>query len=103
MQVTVNRDAAAGAGLTENDIVGLIAAQMVEPEIGQITIDNVDTSIYLSIENPVETVEELRNLTILGQPLEMFATVEEVGSIPTIVTINGQTTATVSAGPVAAR
>lgn len=102
VQVTVNRDAAAGAGLTENDIVGLIAAQMVEPDIGQITIDNVDTSIYLSIENPVETVEELRNLTILGQPLETFATVEEVGSIPTIVTINGQTTATVSAVPVAA-
>ncbi|MDP9806305.1 HAE1 family hydrophobic/amphiphilic exporter-1 [Trueperella bonasi] len=102
VQVTVDRDTAASVGLTENDIVGLIAAQMVEPEIGQITIENIDTSVYLSIDDPVTTVDELRSLQILGQPIEAFASIEEVGSIPTIVTINGQTTATVSATPVAA-
>lgn len=101
VQVTVDRDAAAGAGLTENDIVGMLAGQMVEPEIGQITIENIDTSIYMSISDPVTTVEELRSMQVLGQPIETFATIEEVGSIPTIVTVNGQTTATVSATPVA--
>lgn len=102
VQVTVDRDAAASAGLTENDIVGMIAAQMVEPDIGQITIDNIDTSIYMSISDPVTTVEELRGMQVLGQPIENFATIEEVGSIPTIVTVNSQTTATVSSKPAAA-
>lgn len=100
IQVTVDRDAAAGAGLTENDIVGMIAAQMVEPELGQITIENVDTSIYMSIDNPVTSVAELRQMQVLGQPLEAFAAVEEVSSVPTINTQNGQTTATVSVTPV---
>lgn len=100
VQVNVNRDAAAAVGLTENDVVGMIAAQMVEPKIGQITIDNVDTSIYISIDDPVTTIDELRAMTILGQPLEAFATVDEVDSLPTIVTMNGQTTTTVSATPV---
>lgn len=99
IQVTVDRDAAAASGLTENDIVGMIAAQMVEPEIGTITIENVDTSIYLSIDDPVTSVEELRQMQVLGQPLEDFASVEEVSSVPTINTQNGQTTATVSVTP----
>lgn len=99
IQVTVNRDVAAAAGLTENDVVGLIAAQMVEPEIGSITIDNVDTSIYLAIDNPVSTVEELRTMHVLGQPLEAFASVEEVESVPSIVSVDGQRTVTVSVTP----
>ncbi|VEI13279.1 efflux RND transporter permease subunit [Trueperella bialowiezensis] len=101
VQVTVDRDAVAAVGLTENDVVGMIAAQMVEPEIGTIAIDNVDTAIKLSINDPVTSVDELRAMTIMGQPIAAFAQIEEVGSIPTIVTINGQTTATVSATPVA--
>lgn len=99
IQVTVNRDVAAAAGLTENDVVGMIAAQMVEPEIGSITIDNVDTSIFLAIENPVTTVEELRTVQVLGQPLEAFASVEEVDSVPSIVSVNGQRTVTVAVTP----
>lgn len=99
IQVTVNRDVAAAAGLTENDVVGMIAAQMVEPEIGSITIDNVDTSIFLAIENPVTTVEELRTMQVLGQPLEAFASVEEVDSVPSIVSVNGQRTVTVAVTP----
>ena len=101
VQVTVNRDAAAALGLTENAVVGLIASQMVEPEIGSITIDNIDTSIYLSIENPVSTVEDLRNMQLMGRPISDIATVEDVLSVPTIVTKNGQTTATVSVTPLA--
>ncbi|MFY9262173.1 MAG: efflux RND transporter permease subunit [Actinomycetaceae bacterium] len=100
IQVTVDRDAASASGLTENDIVGMIAAQMVEPEIGQITIENVDTKIYLSIDEPVASVEDLRQLQVVGQPLENFASIEEVMSIPTIVTKNSQQTATISVTPV---
>lgn len=102
VQVTVDRDVAASLGLTENDVVGLIAAQMVSPEIGSITIENIDTSIYLSIDNPITSVDELRNMEIMGMPLTDIATVDEVKSIPTIVTKNGQTTATVSVTPATA-
>lgn len=99
IQVTVDRDVVSAMGLTENDVVGMIAAQMVEPEIGTITIENIDTGIYMAIEDPVTSVEDLRAMTVLDQPLEEVATVEEVQSIPTIVTKNGQTTATVSVTP----
>ncbi|MDD7466069.1 MAG: efflux RND transporter permease subunit [Actinomycetaceae bacterium] len=99
VQVTVQRDAAARLGLTENAVVGMIAAQMVEPEIGTITLDNIDTSIYLSIAQPVKTVSELREMNILGQPITAIADIEEVESLPTIMTNNGQTTATVSVTP----
>lgn len=99
VQVTVQRDAAARLGLTENAVVGMIAAQMVEPEIGTITLDNIDTSIYLSIAQPVKTVSELREINILGQPITAIADIEEVESLPTIMTNNGQTTATVSVTP----
>ncbi|MCI7551471.1 MAG: efflux RND transporter permease subunit [Actinomycetaceae bacterium] len=99
VQITVDRNAAAERGLTENDLVGLIAAQMVEPNIGTITIDNIDTSIYLSIDDPVQTVDELRQLEVLGAPITDIAQVDDVLSIPSIVTKNGQTTATVSVTP----
>ncbi|MDY5273139.1 MAG: efflux RND transporter permease subunit [Arcanobacterium sp.] len=99
IQITVKRDVAARMGLSENDVVGLISAQMVEPKIGTITLDNIDTSIYLSIINPVKTVSELREMTLLGQPITAIADIQEVKSIPTIITNNGQTTATISATP----
>lgn len=99
VQVTVNRDAAAERGMTENDIVGIIAAQMVEPSIGTITIDNIDTEIYMSIADPVTTVDELRALEVAGGPIEEVATIEEVLSVPVIITKDGQTTATISITP----
>lgn len=99
VQVTVNRDAAAKLGLTENAVVQLISAQMVEPEIGTITLDNIDTSIFVSIANPVKTVTELREMQVMGRPITEIANIDEVHSIPTIVTKNGQQTATVSVTP----
>ena len=99
IQVTVRRSAAAAMGLTENDVVGMISAQMVEPTIGKITIENIDTDVKLSIANPVKTVDQLKNMRVLGTPITEIATIEEVGSIPKITTINGQTTVTVSVTP----
>lgn len=100
VQVTVDRDAAAHKGLTENDIVGMISAQMVEPTIGTITIDNIDTDIHLSIADPATTVDELRQVVIAGTPITELATIDSVDVVPEIVTKNGQRTATISVTPV---
>ncbi|PWF26985.1 efflux RND transporter permease subunit [Ancrocorticia populi] len=99
VKVTVNREAAAAAGLSENDIVGLIASQIVSPSIGQITLDNIDTDIYVKLADPVSSLDDLENMEIMGQPISAFATVEEVDVVPSVVTINGQQTATISLTP----
>jgi len=99
VKITVDRDAAAAAGMTENDVVGMISAQIVAPSIGQITLNNVDTDIYVKLDSPAQTIDDLRNLQIAGQPISAFATVEEVSVVPTVVTVNGQRTATITVTP----
>ena len=99
VKVTVNREAAAAAGLSENDVVGLIAGQIVSPSIGQITLNNIDTDIYVKLADPVTSLDDLKNMTIMGQPISAFAQVEEVNVVPNVVTVNGQQTATISATP----
>ncbi|MGO1591320.1 efflux RND transporter permease subunit [Ancrocorticia sp.] len=96
VKVTVDREAAAAGGMSENDIVGLIAAQIVSPSIGQITLNNIDTDIYVKLTDPVTSLDDLQNMEIMGQPISAFATVEEVNVVPSVVTINGQQTATIS-------
>ncbi|WP_188043539.1 efflux RND transporter permease subunit [Changpingibacter yushuensis] len=99
VQVTVNRDAVSAVGLTENDVVGLISAQMVSASIGTVTIDNTDLNIYIELADPVTSLDQLQNMTLMGQPIAAFATVEEVTVVPTVVTINGQQTATITVTP----
>ena len=99
VKITVNREAAAILGLSENDVVGLIASQMVAPSIGQITLNNIDTDIYVKLADPVVSLADLQNMQIMGMPISQLATVEEVNVVPTVVTINGQKTATISVVP----
>ncbi|MFT0847620.1 efflux RND transporter permease subunit [Actinomycetaceae bacterium L2_0104] len=99
VKITVNREAAATLGLSENDVVGMIASQMVAPSIGQITINNIDTEIYAELADPVTSLEDLQNMQIMGMPIGLLATVEEVNVVPSVVTINGQKTATISVIP----
>ena len=99
VKVTVNRAAAATLGLSENDVVGLISSQLVTPSIGQITLNNIDTDIYIALADPVTSLADLQNMQILGMPISQLATVEEVDVVPSVVTINGQKTATISVVP----
>ncbi|MBR5950160.1 MAG: efflux RND transporter permease subunit, partial [Actinomycetaceae bacterium] len=99
VQITVNREAAGKLGLTENAVVGMISSQMFSASIGQITIDNIDTDIYLKMADPVTTLDELKKMKVMGMPLSSIATVEEVKVVPTVTTVNGQRTATISIEP----
>lgn len=99
VKITVNRDAAGALGLTENAVVGMISSQMISASIGQITLDNIDTEIYLKLADPVATLDELKNMKVMGMPLSSIAKVEEVEVVPTVTTVNGQRTATIAVEP----
>ena len=103
LSVTVNREAAAQAGLSEAAVAGQLAQQMQPQQIGQITRDANVTSVYLeSREAPADTagVKTLPIQTATGtQSLETLATVEVADGPVAIHTADGARTVTVSALP----
>ena len=101
--VTVNRDAAAEAGLSELAL-GTIVSQAMQPSvIGSVVIDNTTLSVYLQADAPPTTVKELAALPIPTAsgtvPLDELATVKQAQGPSTITTTKGLRTATVSATP----
>ncbi|MFT2818335.1 efflux RND transporter permease subunit [Leifsonia sp. A12D58] len=101
--VTVNRDAAAQAGLSELTLGALVSQAMQPTNIGTIVIDNTTLSVYLQSATPPMTTDELANLpipTVAGVvPLSSLATVTQVDGPSTITTTKGLRTATISATP----
>jgi multidrug efflux pump subunit AcrB len=101
--VEVNRDAAAERGLSEVAVGGLVSATMQPQTAGTVEIDGTALTVYLATENPPQTVDELRALTIPSAAgpvrLDEVATVEESQSPASITTQRAQRTATVSVTP----
>ena len=103
LAVTVDRDLAAEAGLTELQVGGIVAEAKLPAAVGAVTIDDDTLSIY--IDNPLApvTVQELRDFQIpsaRGQiPLTDVATVEQLDGPASITTIRGLRSATVSVTP----
>src|SRR5690625_6530064 len=67
--VTVDREAAAQRGMSEEAVVGMHAQQMFPSPVGQVTIGDGELDIYLEQGDSVETLEELQDLQIAGFPL----------------------------------
>ena len=103
LSVTVNRDAAAQAGLTEAAVAGQVAQQMQPQQIGQITRDAHVTSVYLAAGNvptDIAGVSALAIQTATGpQRLDALAAVEVADGPVSIHTADGARTVTVSALP----
>jgi HAE1 family hydrophobic/amphiphilic exporter-1 len=101
--VTVNRDAAAQAGLSELALGTLVSQAMQPTNIGSIVIDNTTLSVYQQSATPPMTAAELSSLQIPTAsgvvPLSSLATVAEVDGPSTITTTKGLRTATISATP----
>ncbi|HLQ81447.1 MAG TPA: efflux RND transporter permease subunit, partial [Brachybacterium sp.] len=98
--VTVDREAAAQLGLTEEAVVGMVAQQMFPGAIGSITLDDAELDIYVAGGEEVDTFDQLQDLTLMGSiPLTDVATVEEELSRPTIATQDSLETVTVSLTP----
>ncbi|GAB2537623.1 efflux RND transporter permease subunit [Brachybacterium huguangmaarense] len=97
--ITVDREAAAQRGLTEEAVVGLVAQQLYPSSIGSIEIDDQDLDIYLQQDARPSTLEDLRGLTIAGMPLTDVASIDETLSRPEIATQDMQETVTISLTP----
>ncbi|MEL4320211.1 efflux RND transporter permease subunit [Leifsonia sp. YIM 134122] len=101
--VTVDRDAAAQAGLSEVAIGSIVSQAMQPSTIGTIAIDDSTLTIYLQSENPPTTIAELSALQIptLAGPvaLDTLATVENTQGPASVTTVKGLRSATITATP----
>ena len=103
VQVTVDRTAALEQGLTEIQVLGIVAGTLSPQSVGSIALDGDELDIYIEGPDAPATVAELEQLilpTAAGfAPLSSVATVEEV-TVPTSITRqSGDLTATISLTP----
>ncbi|MBT0994497.1 efflux RND transporter permease subunit [Cellulomonas sp. DKR-3] len=103
IQVTVDREAAAAAGLTETAVAGTVAGLMTDPEIGTVDLDGAPVTVTASFGDGPASVEELRAVPLTGPggtvTLDDVADVEEVRSPASITRSDGRRTVTVSVTP----
>ncbi|POH70414.1 MULTISPECIES: efflux RND transporter permease subunit [Cryobacterium] len=101
--VTIDRSAAAAAGLSELALGTLVSQAMQPSTIGSIVIDEATLSVYLQSGSSPTTTAELAALqipTLAGLvPLDSLAAVQQVDGPSTLTTTKGLRTATISATP----
>jgi len=101
--ITVDRDKAAEAGLSEIAVGGIVTAAMNPSAVGSVVIDEKTLSIYITNDSAPTTIQELKDFTIPTatgpQPLSNIATVEQQNGPASITTIKGTRSATVTVTP----
>ncbi|WP_193105085.1 efflux RND transporter permease subunit [Brachybacterium sp. FME24] len=98
--VTVDREAAAQLGLTEEAVIGMVAGQMYPGAIGSVTLDDSELDIFVDKGEGIDTFDQLQDVELAGGvPLSDVASIEEVASRPSISTQDGLETVTVSIAP----
>ncbi|MCS5716992.1 efflux RND transporter permease subunit [Herbiconiux sp. CPCC 205763] len=103
IQVAVDRDKAALAGLNEVAVGSIVSQTMQPTTVGSIVIDDKNYTIFIVADDPPTTQDQLAALqipTALGPVrLDSLATVSIVDGPATITTVKGVRTATVSVTP----
>jgi len=103
ISITVDRDKAAAAGLSEIAVGGIVTAAMNPSATGSVVIDEKTLSIYIDNENAPTTLAEIQAFQIPSLtglvPLSDIATVEQADGPASITTIEGVRSATVSVTP----
>lgn len=103
VQVTIDRRAAADAGLNEVAVAGIVAQAMQPQPVGDIQLDGSVVRIFLAPTGDVSTLDALRQVpvpTALGVvPLDELADVEAALGPVSIATLDGERTATVTVTP----
>ncbi|MDN5688890.1 MAG: efflux RND transporter permease subunit, partial [Brachybacterium sp.] len=98
--VTVDREAAAQLGLTEEAVIGMVAGQMYPGAIGSVTLEDTELDIYVEQGESIETFDQLQDIQLAGGvPLTDVASIEEEASRPSISTQDGLETVTISITP----
>ncbi|MBU8856796.1 MULTISPECIES: efflux RND transporter permease subunit [unclassified Micromonospora] len=97
VEVTVDRVAAARAGLTEAAVGQLVAQTYRGAPLGQVTLDGTAQNVVLSSgARPPLTVEELRALRVGAVPLDAIADVEQVDGPQQVTRIDGERSVSVT-------
>ncbi|MEV0951292.1 efflux RND transporter permease subunit [Promicromonospora sp. NPDC050249] len=102
VQVTVDRDAAAEAGLTEAAVSGLLAGAMNESSIGTVDLRGSSLDVVVAGDPPATAaeIEEIEVPTAAGVlPLSDLVTVEQVSAPASVTRVDGERSATVSVTP----
>jgi HAE1 family hydrophobic/amphiphilic exporter-1 len=103
LKITVDRVAAADAGLTEIQVSGIVAATLRPGSIGDVNIDNEATPIFIVQENSPATLDEIRDIRIPTRSgvisLDSIADIQEVQAPVAITSEKGDRVATVSLTP----
>ncbi|WP_159798198.1 efflux RND transporter permease subunit [Puerhibacterium puerhi] len=103
IQVTVDRAAAARAGLTEAQVSGVVAGQMGDQAIGRVDLGDGPVDVVVAAEDAPATVDELEGLVVPTAagvvPLTDVAAVERVEAPASVTREDGQRSATVSVTP----
>ena len=103
LKITVDRVAAAEAGLTEIQVSGIVATTLRPGSIGDVNIDNEATPIFIDQENTPATLEEIRDIRIPTRSgvisLDSIADIQEVQAPVAITSEKGDRVATVSLTP----
>jgi len=101
--ITVDREKAARAGLSEIAVGGIVTAAMNPSASGSVVIDEKTLSIYIDNQNAPTTLAEIQAFLIPSAtglvPLSDLATVEQADGPSSITTIKGVRSATVSVTP----
>lgn len=103
VQVTVDRDAVAAAGLTEAQVATTVAGLMNDAPVGTIDLDGASVEVVASFGSPPASVDQLR-ATPLRTPTEVvtlgeLADVETVQAPSSITRLDGKRSATISVTP----
>ncbi|MFB9075259.1 efflux RND transporter permease subunit [Citricoccus parietis] len=103
VQVAVDRTAALEQGLTEMQVLGMVAGTLSPQSIGSVTLDGDDFDIYIEGTDAPETIAELEDMavpTAAGMTtLSELASVEEVTVPESVTRQDGELVATVSVTP----
>jgi HAE1 family hydrophobic/amphiphilic exporter-1 len=103
LKITVDRVAAAEAGLTEIQVSGIVAATLRPGSIGDVNIDNEATPIFIVQENSPATLDEIRDIRIPTRTgvisLDSIADIQEVQAPVAITSEKGDRVATISLTP----
>ncbi|MCL2467769.1 MAG: efflux RND transporter permease subunit [Micrococcales bacterium] len=98
--ITVNREAAAAAGLTETQVLGMVSMAMTPHQIGTINTADGRLVVRTSMGAGPPTIEDLRNLPLAGPvTLGSLADVSITQNQVSITRSDGRRTATVQVTP----
>ena len=103
LKVTVDRRAAAAAGLSETTVGGIVAARMQPSTIGKLNVDGTSTGVYIVQSEYPQTPDEIRQMLI--PTTTGFVTLDSIADVSlkrvpvSITTEKGDPTAKVSLTP----